>query len=255
MTTPSGGMVEPTAEQSSVSTTGVLPAQPGEPQVIYVREPSHWFRRLLVFVGTFALIIAVVFGLMTLKIIPSLSNPFAKQTTDRSGPVLLDSMKDLSQYVAAEGNFQVLVDLQENNKFIPDFLFNERTLFVGVGSVDAYVDFSKLTEGSIKISPDGKSVEITLPQPVLEKPSIDTQKSYTFAEEKGAVNRFGDLFGGDPNKQAQLYQLAEQKIAEAARDSELVSRAQRNTEAMLKSLLTQLGFERITITWTPTPTP
>jgi hypothetical protein len=35
----------------------------------------------------------------------------------------------------------VLVDLQENNRFI-DFIFNQRTLFVGVGSVDASVDFS-----------------------------------------------------------------------------------------------------------------
>jgi hypothetical protein len=190
-----------------------------------------------------------------MDLLPDIPNPFAVDSTDRSGPVLLDSMRDLSEYVAAEGNFQVLVDLQENNRFIPDFIFNNRTLFVGIGSVDAYVDFSKLTEGNIKMSEDGKSVELILPTPVLEKPSIDTQKSYVFAEERGAINRVGDLFGNDPNKQAQLYQLAEQKIAEAARDSELVSRAQRNTEAMLKSLLTQLGFERITITWTPTPTP
>lgn len=236
--------------------TAALPAQSdGQPQVVYVQQPRRWGRGFLIFLGTIGLLIALFFGLKSMDLLPDIPNPFAVDSTDRSGPVLLDSMRDLSEYVAAEGNFQVLVDLQENNRFIPDFIFNNRTLFVGIGSVDAYVDFSKLTEGNIKMSEDGKSVELILPTPVLEKPSIDTQKSYVFAEERGAINRVGDLFGNDPNKQAQLYQLAEQKIAEAARDSELVSRAQRNTEAMLKSLLTQLGFERITITWTPTPTP
>jgi len=253
MTTPSGGLIEPTAEQSSVSTTGVLPAQPGEPQVVYVREPSHWFRKLLIFMGTVALIIAALFGLMTMKILPSFSNPFAKQTTDRSGPVLLDSMKDLSQYVAAEGNFQVLVDLQANNRYIPDFIFNQRTLFVGVGSVNAYVDFSKLNGNNIVVSPDGKSVTITLPPPQLDKPNLDPNKSYVFAEERGAVNRVGDLFGNDPNKTQELYQLAEDKIAAAARDSELQARAEKNTRLMLESLLKQLGFERVTITFTGAP--
>lgn len=234
-----------------------MPAQggDGQPQVVYVREPARWGRRFLVFIGTIGVLVALFFGLQSFNLLPDISNPFKTETTDRSGPVLLDSMKDLSQYVAAEGNFQVLVDLQENNSIIPDFIFNKRTLFVGIGSVDAYVDFGKLTDGNIKISPDGKSVEIILPQPVLEKPSIDTQKSYVFAEERGAINRVGDLFGNDPNKQAQLYQLAEQKIAEAAKDSELISRAEKNTRSMLTSLLTQLGFDRVTVTFTPATTP
>jgi len=151
--------------------------------------------------------------------------------------------------VAAEGNFQVLVDLQENKQFIPNIIFNERTLFVGVGSVDAYVDFSTLSEGALVISPDGKSVEIKLPAPTLEKPSLDTERSYVFAQERGLVNRVGDLVGNDANKQQQLYQLAEAKIAEAAGQSTLRERAEKNTKAMLESLLHQLGYERVTVTF------
>lgn len=218
------------------------------------REPEdggggRWLRRLLAFVGTIGLIVAVVLGLKAVDLWPTLRNPFAQQTTDRSGPVLLRSIQDLSHYVAAEGNFQVIVDLQENRRFIPDVLFSERTLFVGVGSVDAFVDFSGLTQGAIIISPDGKSVELRLPAPQLEKPSLDVNESHTYAIQKGVVNRVGDLFGGDPNKQQQLYQLAEQKIAQAAEDSELRQRAQKNTELMLTSLLKSLGYERVTITF------
>jgi predicted ester cyclase len=222
-----------------------------EPTVVYMQEPAgrRWGRRLLILVGTIGVIIALVFGLKAVDLWPNIKNPFATQKTDRSGPVLLESIQDLSRYVAAEGNFQVLVDLQENKSFIPDIIFNQRTLFVGVGSVDAYVDFSSLNEGAIVVSPDGKTVDMTLPAPQLEKPSLDTEKSYVFAEERGLVNRVGDLVGNDPNKQQQLYQLAEQKIADAARDSELRSRAEKNTKLMLESLLKGLGFERVNITF------
>ncbi len=222
-----------------------------DPTIVYVREPAkaRWGRRLLVLVGTIGVIAALVFGLKAANLWPTLRNPFATESTDRSGPALLESVKDLSRYVAAEGSFQVLVDLQENKKFVPDILFNERTLFVGVGSVDAYVDFSAINSGAITISPDGKSVEIKLPEPQLEKPSLDTDKSYVFAQERGIANRIGDLVGSDPNKQQQLYQLAEQKIRDAANESELRERAKKNTSAMLESLLKGLGYERVTITY------
>jgi len=222
--------------------------RPGEePMVVYVRQPRHWGRNFLIFIGVVGLLVAGLFALTAAKLLPTLRNPFATQTTDKSSPVLLQSIQDLSHYVAAEGNFQVIVDLQENKRFVPDLIFNQHTLFVGVGSVDAYVDFGGLTEGAIVISPDGSSVEITLPAPVLEKPSLNTNESRVYAEERGLVNILGDLVGNDPNKQAQLYQLAESKIAEAATKSQLAERAEKNTRAMLESLLHQLGYERVTI--------
>ena len=245
MTTQSGGR----SDQTRV--TEVLPAQ-GDEMVRYVPEPDRggrWGRRLMLLVGTMGLIIAAIFGLKAVDLWPSWHNPFATQRTDRTGPVLLQSIQDLSRYVAAEGNFYVLVDEQETKKFIPDFIFGERTLFVGVGSVDAYVDFNGLTEGSITESADGKSIEFKLPAPQLEKPSIDTGRSYVFAEERGITNKIGDFFGGDPNKAQRFYQLAEQKIAQAAQDSELRQRAEKNTRLMLESMMHSLGYEKVTVTF------
>ncbi len=232
------------------SSTELLARQGDEPMVVYVREPKHWGRRLLVFVGVVGIMIAAVFGLKSIDLFPDLRNPFATESTDRSGPVLLESIQDLSRYVAAEGNFQVIVDLQENKRFIPDILFNEHTLFVGVGSVDAYVDFAGINDGAIVISPDGKSVEVTLPAPVLEKPSLDLDNSYPYAVEKGLINRLGDLVGNDPGKEAEIYKLAEDKIADAATKSALADRAEKNTRAMMESLLHQLGYERVTVNFT-----
>src|SRR5258705_2321795 len=96
-----------------------------EPMVVYVREPRHWGRRLLVFIGVIGILVTAVFGLKAVNLFPTLRNPFATTTTDKSAPVLLQSIQDLSRYVAAEGNFQVIVDLQENKRFVPDLLFNQ----------------------------------------------------------------------------------------------------------------------------------
>lgn len=199
--------------------------------------------------GLVCVALAFALGVSAADLWPKFPKPFAEQTTDRSQPVLLKSIQDLSRFVAASGNFEVVVDVQTNRQFVPDIFFNERTLFVAAGSVDAYVDFTSLTEGALTVDEAAKRVEIKLPAPQLEKPSIDNNRSYVFAEQRGIVNRIGDLFGGDPNRQQQLYQLAEAKIAEAARASELTLRAQDNTEKMLRGMLTSLGHASVTITF------
>ena len=73
-------------------------------------------------------------------------NPFGSETKDRSGPVLLKSLEDLSQYRAASANMQVVVDVEQDDKLLPSFIRGERTLFVAAGTVDAAVDFSGLSK-------------------------------------------------------------------------------------------------------------
>lgn len=197
-----------------------------------------------------ALIVAAGFGLRAINIFPDLKNPFSKEQADRSQPPLLLSIQDLSRYVAAEGNFQVVIDLQKDRRYVPDFLVNERTLFVAAGSVEAYVDFGALTDGNIVRSADGKSVEIKLPAPKLGEPNLDIPNSYVFAEQRGLLNRLGDLFGGDPNRQKEVYNLAEERIAAAARDSHLAQQAQDNTTKMLEGFLRGLGYQTVKITYT-----
>ena len=231
------------SEDTMSGLTRSVPTQ--ETKIVYVQQKAHWGRRLLVLLGVFALLGAIVLGLMAVDKFPKLHNPFTTQTTDRTGPVLLLSVKDLSKYVAAEGAFQVLVDVQENKAVIPDFLFNDHTLFVGVGTVDAYVDFTALPEGAIVV--EGTSVTINLPGPQLDKPALDVDKSYVFAEDKGLTNRIGDFFNTNPNDKQKLYQLADQKITDAANSSELRDRAEKNTRSMLEQLFKGLGYERVTV--------
>ncbi|WP_319460557.1 DUF4230 domain-containing protein [Micromonospora sp. RTP1Z1] len=207
-------------------------------------------RGLLWVLGAAALAVVVLLGVQATGLLPDFRNPFAKEQTDRSQPPLLKSIRDLSRYVAAEGNFQVVVDLQNDRQNVPEFLLNERTLFVGAGSVEAYVDFAKIADGAVVVSADGKSVEVKLPAPQLGETNLDLEKSYVFAEQRGLLNRLNELVKGDPNRQQQVYKLAEDRITAAARDSGLTARAQENTRKMLEGLLRSLGYEKVTVTYT-----
>jgi hypothetical protein len=194
-----------------------------------------------------ATVVAIILGMSLVGILPALQNPFGGRTTDRSQPALLKSIKDLSRFTAAEGNFQQIIDVQKDNKYLPDFLVNDRTLFVAVGTVEAYVDFGQIGQGAITESGDHKSVTIKLPAPQLTRPNLDHDKSYVFAQQQGLFNQLGKLFENDPNKLQELYKKGEERLAEAARSGELAQRAEKNTRAMLEQLLRSLGYTSVTV--------
>ncbi|MFD0595610.1 DUF4230 domain-containing protein [Catellatospora coxensis] len=140
-----------------------------------------------------------------------------------------------------------MVDLKQDRKFIPDWLLNQRTLFVAAGTVEAYVDFSNVSDDKIVVSPDRKSVTITLPPPQVAEPKLDLDRSYVFAEERGLINRVGEFFDGDPNRQQETLLKAEQELANAAKKSTLQQRAEENTRKMLESMMRSLGFTTVTV--------
>lgn len=248
-----GDINQPTREFPEYPTGESLRARsdvPPEPGPGGPTSPGAPARGLLWVLGAAALAVVVLLGVQATGLLPDFRNPFAKEQTDRSQPPLLKSIRDLSRYVAAEGNFQVVVDVQKDRRNVPDFLLNERTLFVGAGRIEAYVDFAKIADGAVVVSDDGKSVEIKLPAPQLGETDLDMDKSYVFAEQRGLINRLNDLVGGDPNRQQQVYQLAEDRITAAARDSGLTARAEENTRKMLEGLLRSLGYQKVTVTYT-----
>lgn len=191
-----------------------------------------------VLVGGFAALVALL---------PQVSNPFEEREIDRSQPVLLQSIQDLSRYEAAAGNFQVVVDLEKDVRFLPSWVRGERTLFVAAGTVNAYVDFSAIDDGTIKIS--GEAAHITLPTPVLDRTNLDSERSYVFAQERGLLNRIESLFSDNPGEQRELYVIAEQKMQTVAQESGIIARAEQNTRSMLVGMLRSLGYTSVTVTF------
>jgi hypothetical protein len=167
--------------------------------------------------------------------------PFQTSTVDRSRPALLKSIEGLSEYHAAVGNFEVVLDVERDVDWVPDFVAGERSLFVAAGTVDAYVDFSGFGEGDLAMSDDGKTITIRLPEAALDKPNLDQKRTYLFSQERGVINRLNDALS--TQDQRELYAKAEGKLAAAAVESELKGQADKNTRTMLVGMFQALGIK------------
>ncbi|MFI8261091.1 MULTISPECIES: DUF4230 domain-containing protein [unclassified Streptomyces] len=174
---------------------------------------------------------------------------FGEESRDRSGPALLKSIQDMDRYEAAVGNFQVVVDLEKDAAFLPDAIRGTRTLYVGAGTVGGYVDLGGLTERNVSVNGDRTEASIRLPHAVLGTAALDPNRSYAVSKQRGLLDRIGDLFSDNPAGEQAVQKLAAQHISEAARDSGLAERAEKNTTAMLEGLLRSLGFREVTVSY------
>jgi hypothetical protein len=195
------------------------------------------------------LVLVVLFAGLRLSVVPGLKDLFGSETQDRSGPALLKSVQDISRYDAASGNFQVVVDLEKDAKFLPDAIRGTRTLYVGAGTVDAFVDLGKVDEEDVRVDDARTSATLRLPHAALGEPALDPDRSYAVSKQRGLLDRLGDLFSDNPNGEQAVQKLAARHIGDAAKDSELKARAESNTTAMLRGLLTSLGFEEVRVTY------
>ncbi|MEZ3178006.1 DUF4230 domain-containing protein [Streptomyces pimonensis] len=208
------------------------------------RSPG-WVKAL----GAVVLLLVVLFAGIRLSLLPGLKDVFGTETEDRSGPALLESIQDISRYDAASGNFQVVVDLEKDAKFLPDAVRGSRTLYVGAGTVDAYVDLGKLDEDDVRVDEDRTSATLRLPHARLGKPALDPERSYAVSKQRGLFDRLGDLFSDNPNSEQAVQKLAVRHIGDAAQESGLTARAETNTTEMLEGLLRSLGFVEVRVSY------
>lgn len=191
----------------------------------------------LLAVGAFVALTLTGFGVMNMFG----SNPFKVSQVDRNQPVLLKSIQDISQFHSAVGNFEVVLDVEEDVNWMPGFIAGQRTLFVAAGTVNAYVDFSSFADQDLKLSQDGKSVTIRLPESKLDKPNLNFDRSYIYAQERGLVNRIVDAI--KTPEQQKFFQEAEEKMTAAAEESELRKQASDNTKTMLTGMFDGMGIQ------------
>jgi hypothetical protein len=203
------------------------------------RRPFPW--GLLVLVAAIIALVAARDRLPSL--LPSLPNPFAAETVDRTGPAVLQAIQDLREFRAASGRYEVIVDLERDTR-LPAALLGERILFVASGSVDATVDFRGLDGEAVTVSDDRTAATIVLPSPVLSPARLDLERSRVYDRRRGILN----VLAGPSDLDRDVYVRAEARLDEAAGESsDLPLRAEENTRALLTALLRSLGFERVDV--------
>jgi len=196
-------------------------------------------------------VVVALFVVGAIDVFDFLPNPFKSSTVDRSQPALLEKLSDLSEYRAATAELQVLIDVEDDVRFVPSFIAGQRVTFLAGGSVDAAIDFSDLGKDAIEV--DGDSVTITLPAATVVDVDVDPDRSYVVNRDRGVLDRIGGVFSDNPTGEQELYKLAEKKLRAAADESALRDRAEKNTTKMLTALLHSLGFEKVKVVFEKPP--
>ena len=222
--------------------------EPREHTTVVLQKQGSVLGKLAAIAAVFVGLVVLALVLSAVHLLPTLRNPFGETTTDRSQPVVLKSISQLSRYEAASGSFEVVVDLKSHS-FLPSFIEGSDTLFVGQGTDIAYVDFSQLKGQAIQVNAKRTAVTVALPKAQLEPAVLNVHQSYVYAQQQGLANRIGNFFSGNPNNQQKVYEAAQTKIQNAAKSSQLLAQAQKNTQAMMTGMLKSLGFQQVTVTF------
>src|SRR4029453_2955711 len=191
-----------------------------------------------------AVVLLVAVGLGRVGLLPSISNPFRPHRERGGLPSILHEVEDASEYTAASANVETSFEI-EDESVLPDFLLGESVTFQAYGSVDGVVDFTRLTEDAIVV--DGDRVTVTLPEPRLDNVHVDPDQSQVLDTDRGLLDRIGDVFPDDAVNEEELYSVAEDRLVEAATDSDLLDRARPNSPEFIEGLVTGLGYEDVRV--------
>jgi len=234
------------------------PARPTPPEVVVRVDQGRPRRRFVTGVlgGVAAVGLVAVLGLVGVVAFrgwSGLSDLFASKTIDRSAPVLVQRLRDRTDYTAATGTFSATVDIENKPvSIVPTFLAGNRTIYSGIGSADATVDLGALPRTPVHAA-DGALV-IRLPHARVGTVHLDLGKSHVMSRDRGLVDRVESVFVDSPTSEREVQRKAVTRIEQAAVKSNLRTRAERNTERMIQDLARALGVGPVRVTFGPTAT-
>lgn len=187
----------------------------------------------------------------SLSLLPHFSNPVKEKEVDRTGPAVIESLSDLSDYHASKGEFQVIVDIEKDVKFVPGVIAGERVTYQAYGSADGVVDLSGLDSRAVVVTEAAggqkKVVTIVVPKPTLSDVTLDVKRSKVIAHDRGLANRIGDFFKDSPDELEALQEKAVTKLDASAKESDLLDRAETNTRKFLTDLAERAGADEVVV--------
>lgn len=204
-----------------------------------------------------AVVTAVVVGVLLIGMLlskglgalPDWANPFDSTTTVTSEQPLQLSLRDLAEYHAAVGTYQVVVKKVDKRKNLPSFIGTDATTALAQGTVDGIVDFTGLADDRLTVNSAAKSVAIRLPAPRLGAATLDLEKTQILDRDRGLISRAQAVAVENPLDDAAIYREAEAKIAEVAQQGDLLERAKENTRRMLTELAQSLGYTVVQVSF------
>ncbi len=214
---------------------------------------------VILFMGILSFV-AIMFALGMNKTNDEIVEPVSNLVRQLSLPVtpvilpnpatIVREINDLARLETASFEFEKVIMAEAGQDVLWGAL-GETMVFVAHGKVYAGVDFSEMAVEDLQVY-DPVTVYIHLPEARIfeDIPVLDNEKSFVADRDTGILTR------ADPQLESQVRSAAEEAIAEAANESEILERANQNAQEFMTNFLTGLGFENIIFTdKTPKPAP
>ena len=158
---------------------------------------------------------------------------------DISQPTVVQQIQQLQRLETVVYSMEKIVTGTQESRFLPRLLVSDRLLLIVHGDVTAGVDLAALDPAKVKVN--GKSVELTLPEPIVFATRVDNGRTRVYTRETG-------LFSSpDPELESETRREAERQLTQAALDGGILKTAAANARTTLTSLLQGLGFEAVNI--------
>ena len=158
------------------------------------------------------------------------------QTT--TGTVVVECIQDLDQFTTLRWRGFVFIDKESGGTKLEQIFAGEVVRLVAIGDVEAGVDFAELGRDDVQVN--GEKVTIRLPEPEILSVSLDEDETRVYDREFGLLN-----IRPDDELAEEARDVALDRLEEAARDGDVLERAERNAEDNIRAFLISLDFEEV----------
>lgn len=163
----------------------------------------------------------------------------ARVTTITSGPVVVERLQALNRLETARQTSSQVVEAKSARPYLPSFLGEDKLLMMVQTEAVAGVDLSQLAQQDVQVK--HKEITLRLPEAELFAVRIDDEQTKVYSRDQGWLVFKPD---NDLERKARLKALAD---ARTAAGKEVITVARANAETNIRQLLTQMGFEKVTI--------
>ncbi|MFL5805065.1 MAG: DUF4230 domain-containing protein [Roseiflexaceae bacterium] len=160
---------------------------------------------------------------------------------DRGGTI--KQIQSLNRLETSSFSVERVIEANVQRGNILDSILGERLLLIASGNVVAGVDMSKLREGDVDISADGKRITLTLPPSAIFSSALDNQRTRVYDRQ----TRIGTQITGSENKdlETQARQEAEHVILQAACEGGIMQKAADEAQHSMEQFLRLLKFQEV----------
>ncbi|HSK06097.1 MAG TPA: DUF4230 domain-containing protein [Acidimicrobiia bacterium] len=167
---------------------------------------------------------------------------FEPEPYEEIGPVVISSLRDLSNLTTIETVQYTIVDKGTDRGWL-DWARGDSLQLFAVAKIGAGIDMSQITVRNVSLDDQGV-VEIVVPAAEIQYVSVDNEATQILDRETGLFTK------GDPRLETDARQVAEEVLVQGALDDGILADAESNARQVLTDFLLGLGYRDVVVDFT-----